>query len=81
LARMKFAGTVMPDRIVFFLIVFFFHPDFNCWYRSRNGSAFRLADFTANREFHPALKIVLQNCGANIRLFADNNKYLFVSLF
>lgn len=34
----------------------FFHPDFNCCYRNRTGSARRFAEFTASREFHSALK-------------------------
>ncbi len=58
----------------------FFHPDYNCRYRSCNGSACStryaahgygncilksdplewLADSTADREFHPALKIEVQ---------------------
>ena len=47
---------------------FFFHPDYNCRYRSCNGSCpasrlcaprRRLADYTADREFHPALKSLL----------------------
>ena len=40
----------------------FFHPDFNCWYRSFNGSTFgcclRVADFTASGDFHPAPEIL-----------------------
>ena len=35
----------------------FFHPDFHGRYRNLTGScAEALADFTAGREFHPALK-------------------------
>ena len=40
----------------------YFHPDFNCWYRSFNGSTFglclRVADFTASGDFHPAPEIL-----------------------
>ena len=48
-------------------IFFFFHPDCNCRCRSFNDSLRKIpglnrdvngiADFTADREFHPALKI------------------------
>lgn len=48
----------------------FFHPDFNCWYRSFNGSTFgcclRVADFTASGDFHPAPEILTST---NIRNF------------
>ena len=46
-----------------FKINSFFHPDFNCRCRSFDDSSLKnfyclpgIADFTADREFHPALK-------------------------
>ena len=41
----------------------FSHPDYNCRYWNlTNSCAVALADCTADREFHPALKMFLFNC-------------------
>lgn len=38
----------------------FFHPDYTVGFGISPNHAFRLVGYTTGREFHPALKIVIQ---------------------
>ena len=40
----------------------FFHPDYTVGFGITPNHAFPLADFTANREFHPAPKTLIFSC-------------------
>ena len=65
----------------------FFHPDFNCCYRNRTGSARRFAEFTASREFHSALKFYFMRyqyttmlCTSQQKLDTNFKYYLSINL-
>jgi hypothetical protein len=44
-------------------------------------NAFALADFTAGREFHPALKTLCSVVGATVAYIAENSKPFFNDFF
>ena len=51
----------------------FFHPDYTVGFGiTPNPAAARLADYTADREFHPALKIAISLSVYHVTLWRGN---------